>query len=717
MFALTSTVARFCLAGIAACLSVTAAHAEDGYDLWLRYRPLPAAERARDADKTRAVVGETPSPTLKLVRDELVRALTGLMGRAPATASQPGAGAIVFGTPKSSHLIASLDLPLDRVGSEGFVIRSVSPGGRRVIAIGANTDVGVLYGAFRLLRQVQTGADLGKLDIVSRPALKLRIIDHWDNPDGTIERGYAGKSLWNLPQLPSTIDPRYRDYARAEASIGINGAVLNNVNAKAESISTPYLKKAAALADVFRPYGVKVYLTARFSSPKEIGGLDTADPLDPRVKAFWQAKADEIYRLIPDFGGFLVKANSEGMPGPQDYGRTHADGANMLADVLAPHGGVVMWRAFVYSKDVPDDRAKQAYNEFKPLDGRFRPNVLVQVKNGPIDFQPREPFHPLFGATPKTPLMMEFQIAKEYLGQSTSFLFQGPLYEEVLKSDTYAGGPGTTVAKVIEKGSGSGLSGMAGDANTGSDRNWTGTIFDQANWYALGRFAWDPEVTSREIAEDWVRMTFSHDPRFVTPVVEMMLASRETMVNYMTPLGLHHMMAVDTHFGPGPWVVDVPRVDWSSPYYHHAGADGIGFDRTATGSNAVAQYAPEAAAAFANLKSEKPLLWFHHLPWDYRTASGRTLWDELVVRWSDGAKQVSAMRATWDRMRPYVDAERFDEVAGILRTQEREAKWWRDSCIAYFQTFSHRPTPQGYAEPPHPAAYYEARLQPADDEP
>jgi alpha-glucuronidase len=711
---------RICLILLGVGLLANAARAEDGYDLWLRYKPLPAPERARDAPQARTLVGEAATPTLRAARDELVRGLGGLTGAAPRLAGKvAGEGAVVFGTPRSSHLIAGLRLPLEKVGPEGYVVRSVRIDGRPATVIAANSDVGVLYGAFRLLRQVQTGAGLKRLDIVSSPALKLRIIDHWDNLDRSVERGYAGASLWNWPQLPEVIDPRYVDYARAEASIGVNGAVLNNVNAKSDSLTTPYLKKAAALAAVFRPYGVKVYLTARFSSPKEIGGLDTADPLDPRVRAFWRAKADEIYRLIPDFGGFLVKANSEGMPGPQDYGRDHADGANMLAEALAPHGGVVMWRAFVYSKDVPDDRAKQAFNEFRPLDGKFLPNVLVQAKNGPIDFMPREPFHPLFGAMPKTPLMMEFQVTKEYLGQSTHLVFLGPLYEEVLKSDTFTSGPGATVAKVIERGAGAGgPTGMAGGSNIGSDRNWNGTIFDQANWYALGRFAWDPESSSRQIAEDWVRMTFGHDPAFVHPVVAMMLASRETTVNYMTPLGLHHIMAVDTHFGPGPWVTAVPRVDWSSPYYHHADAGGIGFDRTSTGSNAVAQYAPEVAAKFASLgpDSEKTLLWFHHLPWDYRTSSGRTLWDELVVRYSEGVKQVGTMRATWSRMRPYVDAERFEEVAGILRTQEREAKWWRDACIAYFQTFSKRPMPAGYAPPPHPSVYYEARLQPADDE-
>jgi alpha-glucuronidase len=702
----------------AAVLGAPAAHAEDGYDLWLRYRPLPAAERSRYAAELRTLAGEAPSPTLAAARRELERGLGGLLGMAPARfRGAPRDGEVLFGTPKSSPEIARLRLPLGEAGAEGYVIRRVSLHGHRAIVIAADSDVGVLYGAFGLLRLIQTGRPLDRVDILSRPALKLRLLDHWDNLDRTIERGYAGESLWDWPQLPERIDPRYVDYARADASIGLNGAVLNNVNADARILTHPFLRKAAALADAFRPYGVRVYLTARFSAPVEIGGLPTADPLDPRVRAWWRAKADEIYRLIPDFGGFQVKANSEGQPGPQDYGRNHADGANMMAEALAPHGGVVIWRAFVYSQAVPEDRAKQAYLEFRPLDGRFAPNVMVQVKNGAIDFQPREPFHPLFGAMAKTPLVMEFQVTKEYLGQSTHLVYLGPLYEEVLKSDTFSHGPGSTVAKVLEAGAGeAGLTGMAGVGNIGSDRDWTGSIFNQANWYVLGRLAWDPTASSRDIAEDWVRMTFGGDPRLVAPVVRMMMSSRETAVNYMTPLGLHHIMARDTHFGPGPWVADAPRADWNSIYYHRADAQGIGFDRTASGSNAVGQYFPEAAAKFASLApdQEKTLLWFHHLPWDYRTASGRTLWDELVVRYTEGAHEVKAMRAAWERLRPLVDKERFEETDSLLRIQEIEAEWWRDACIAYFQSFSHRPIPAGYAPPAHPLAYYEARLQPPD---
>jgi len=528
------------------------------------------------------------------------------------------------------------------------------------------------------------------------------VLDHWDNLDGYVERGYAGRSLWEWQTLPEWRDPRYTDYARANASLGINGTVLNNVNANAQSLAPQYLAKAAALADVFRPYGIRVYLSARFSAPIELGGLKTADPLDPAVQRWWRDKADEIYQRIPDFGGFLVKANSEGQPGPQDYGRSHADGANLLADALAPHGGVVMWRAFVYAHDVPADRATQAYTEFAGLDGAFRPNVVLQVKNGPIDFQPREPFHPLFGAMPRTPLMMEFQITKEYLGFATHLVYLGPLFEEVLQADTRAGGKRFTVAQS--------LSGIAGVANIGTDRTWSGSHFDQANWYAFGRLAWNPDQSSRDIAADWAAMTFSPEPAVVQPIVGMMMASREAAVNYMTPLGLHHLMARGHHYGPGPWVDGGPRADWTSVYYHRADRNGIGFDRTATGSNAVAQYAPEVAATYADLTQvpEALLLWFHHVPWDHRMASGRPLWDELVGRYSLGVRQVQAMQDTWANLRGRVDAHRHEQVAAFLQIQLREAQWWRDASVAYFQSISGRPLPAGEATPPHPLAYYQA---------
>jgi alpha-glucuronidase len=689
-----------------------AVFAEDGYDLWLRYKPVPAESLETYRRAAVEIVSGTPSATLTVAQSELSRGLMGLLAAAPPVSARPtGNGAIVFGTPRSSALIAGLRLGLERVGAEGYVIRAVTHEGRRMIVIAANEDVGVLYGTFHFLRLLQTHQSLEHLDLSSAPRIRHRILDHWDNLDRSVERGYAGESIWDWHKLPDYLDPRYTDYARACASLGINGTVPTNVNASPVSLTAPYLRKVAALADLFRPYGLHVYLTARFSAPIEIGGLKTADPADPAVSAWWRAKADEIYALIPDFGGFLVKANSEGQPGPQDYSRTHADGANMLADAVAPHGGIIMWRAFVYSQTQPDDRAKQASEEFLPLDGKFRANVVLQVKNGAIDFQPREPFHPLFGAMPRTPLMLEVQITKEYLGFATHLVYLGPLFEETLRSDTYAKGKGSTVARVID-GSlfGYAHTGMAGVANIGSDRNWTGSHFDQANWYAFGRLAWDPGLSSRDIATEWVRMTFSNEPAFVAPVVAMMMGSREAAVDYMTPLGLHHQMARTSHYGPGPWVSGGPRADWTSVYFNRADAEGLGFDRTATGSNAVAQYAPQVGAQFGDLKRvpQQYLLWFHHVPWDYRLASGQTLWDGLVSDYTRGVQAVAAMRRTWSGLSGFVDAERYGQVTAFLAIQEKEAKWWRDASIAYFQTFSHRPLPAGYAPPEHDLAYYEA---------
>ena len=698
-----------CLSGVA-----STALAEDGYDLWLRYRPLPAEWLSAYRPQVSELVSAEHSPTLDVAQAELARGLAGLLGVTPPLSSHPSRdGSVIIGKAGSAALIAELHLGLDRAGTEGYVIRSLTYEGHRVIAIAANEDIGVLYGAFHFLRLLQTHRSLEHLDIVSAPRIQRRILDHWDNLDRTVERGYAGESIWDWHKLPDYLAPRYTDYARACASLGINGTVPTNVNASAISLTPAYLRKLAALANLFRPYGLRVYLTARFSAPIELGGLQTADPLDAGVRAWWSAKADEIYALIPDFGGFLVKANSEGQPGPQDYSRTHADGANMIAAAVAPHGGIVMWRAFVYSQQQPDDRAKQAFAEFVPLDGKFRDNVILQVKNGPIDFQPREPFHPLFGAMPHTPLMLEVQITKEYLGFATHLVYLAPLFEEVLRSDTYARGPGSTVAKVIDGslfGSSQPLTGIAGVANIGSDRNWTGSEFDQANWYAFGRLAWDPTLSARAIAADWVRMTFSNDPAFITPVVAMMMGSREAAVDYMTPLGLHHQMARDTHYGPGPWVSGGPRADWTSVYFNRADAAGIGFDRTATGSNAVAQYAPPVASQFADVKRtpEKLLLWFHHVPWDYKMQSGRTLWDELVIHYTHGVQTVSDMRHTWAGLSDQVDAERYSQVSTFLSIQEKEARWWRDASIAYFATFSHRPLPTGYAAPEHDLQYYEA---------
>ncbi|TDK28781.1 alpha-glucuronidase [Luteimonas aestuarii] len=687
------------------------ARAEDGYDLWLRYRPLPAAQVAAYAPEMQHLRMDVDSPARAAARDELSNALQGLLGSAPQPVDRMRPGTLVIGTPASSPWLAGLAADVDGLGDEGFLVRRMRVDGQPAIVIAANADAGLVYGTFRFLRLLQTGQSLEALDLREAPRVKLRVLNHWDDLNRYVERGYSGQSIWDWHRLPGWLDPRYTDYARANASIGINGTVLNNVNANARILTPQYLEKVRALAGVMRPYGIRVYLSARFSAPMEIGGLATSDPLDPEVQRWWKAKADEIYGLIPDFGGFLVKANSEGQPGPQDYGRSHADGANLLADALAPHGGVVMWRAFVYSEEEPDDRHKQAYNEFVPHDGEFRDNVLVQVKNGAIDFQPREPFHPLFGAMPRTPLVMEFQITKEYLGFSTHLAYKGTLYEEVLRADTRVDGEGSTVANVVD-GSlhGHVLSGMAGVANIGSDRSWSGSHFDQANWYAYGRLAWDPDLSSRAIAEEWVRMTFSNDPALVAPVVGMMMDSREAVVDYTGALGLHHLMGRGHHYGPGPWVDGGPRADWTSVYYHRATGEGIGFDRTTGGSDAVSQYAPELAAVFDDPTRvpEEFLLWFHHVPWDHPMRSGQPLWDELVMRYDRGVDTVRRMRATWDALQEHVDGERHRQVAAFLAIQENEAQWWRDASIAYFQTFARRPLPAGHAPPPRSLEYYQS---------
>jgi alpha-glucuronidase len=662
-------------------LSVAAApslRAENGYDLWLRYAPVTDAGvlAGYRAALTELVI-DPSSGTLSIARDELRRALKSMIGvDLPVVSAASRDGALIVGTPASSPVIAALPFASEiaALGSEGFTIRNATVGGRRVIVVAANRDVGALYGVFHLLKLMQTHQPLAELAITSVPRIQYRMLNHWDNLDGTVERGYAGFSLWDWHKLPDFISRRYHDYARANASIGINGTVLTNVNANAQVLTPVYLEKVAALANTFRPYGIRVFLTARFSAPIEIGGLETADPAVPAVQQWWKAKADEIYRVIPDFGGFLVKANSEGQPGPQDYNRTHAEGANMLADAVGPHGGVVIWRAFVYSHEVPTDRIRQAYDEFKPLDGSFRDNVFVQVKNGALDFQPREPFHPLFGAMPETPLMMEFQITKEYLGQATHLVYNGAVFEEVLDADTYAKGAGSTVAKVID---GSlhdyPMTGMAGVTNIGNDINWTGSHFNQADWYAYGRLAWDPEASSREIAEDWIRMTFTNDAAFVGPVQEMMMASREAVVNYMTPLGLHHIMGRSHHYGPGPWVAGGGRADWTAVYYHRADTLAVGFDRTAAGSDAVSQYFPEVRDRFSNRATvpDEYLLWFHRVRWDERMRSGRTLWEELVHRYNEGVEQVRGMQRVWDSMEGRIDDERYQDVKQYLAKYEQ----------------------------------------------
>ncbi|HEX7987878.1 MAG TPA: alpha-glucuronidase family glycosyl hydrolase [Duganella sp.] len=693
---------------------------EDGYDLWLRYRPLERAAQARLQPQARTLVlAGKPSPTTQAALKELQRGLQGMLGSVPPVSTTIQDGSLVLATPATLPELATASSPLraelTALGPEGYLLRKTRLQGDNVTLIAANSDIGLLYGAFAWLRAAVIGT---QPEAASAPKLQLRLLNHWDNLDRTVERGYAGASIWDWWALPDITDRRYVDYARANASLGINGTVLNNVNSKPEVLTAAFIAKAAAVADVLRPYGIKVYLSARFSTPLELKETDTADPLSPAVQAWWRKKADEIYRAIPDFGGFLVKANSEGQPGPQDYHRTHADGANMLAAAVAPHKGIVMWRAFVYAHgdDKGTDRAKQAYDEFTPLDGKFAANVMVQVKNGAIDFQPREPFHPLFGGMPKTPLLMEFQITKEYLGFSTDLAYLGTMFEETLHTDTKRAPQGLTVAQVIEgkalpePARKAGLTGMAGVANIGSDRNWTGHHFDQANWYAFGRLAWDPQASARAIAVEWAAQTFSADARVTAPVVDIMMMSRETVVDYMTPLGLHHMMGTGHHHGPAPWVDNLERPDWNPVYYHRAARDGIGFDRTASGTNALAQYAPEIARQYADPRTTPAqlLLWFHHLPWDYAMPSGRTLWAELLHRYDTGVRGARELQSRWMALRPMIDERRHDEVAQRLRRQVANAELWRNACIAYFQSINGLPLPPGVAPPPEPLEYYKA---------
>lgn len=686
--------------------------AEDGYRLWLRYDKIPdrqVLQQYNNAISSIRFIGS--SETLHAANSELLAGLEALLGKKIETVTN-NETVLVMKAVADSQLpsgIAAADLK--NLGEEGFIIRSIHSGPGNKIFIIANTDIGILYGVFHFLRLLQTNRDIQTLAIITRPKIKHRILNHWDNLNRTVERGYAGISIWDWHKLPDYLDQRYVDYARANASIGINGTVLTNVNANALILTKNYLAKFAALANVFRPYGVKVYLTARFSAPIDIGGLKTADPLDQQVQEWWKKKIDTIYQFIPDFGGFLVKANSEGQPGPQNYGRSHADGANMLADALSEHNGIVMWRAFVYSNEIPEDRFKQAFNEFKPLDGKFRKNVFVQVKNGPIDFQPREPFHPLFGAMPQTPLMMEFQLTQEYLGQATHLVYEAPLFKECLDADSYVKGPGSVISKVIDGSlENHVVSGIAGVANIGNDRNWTGHPFGQSNWYAFGRLAWDHTLSSSQIADEWIRQTFGNEPRILDPMKKIMYASRETVVNYMTPLGLHHIMATGHHYGPAPWVSNAGRADWNPVYYHKADSLGIGFNRTSTGSNAVAQYADEVKKKFESINTvpDEYLLWFHHVPWNYTMKSGRSLWAELCYRYNAGVDTVRWMQKTWNMLNGLIDKERFNQVKMLLNIQQNEAVWWRDACLSYFKTFSRMPIPADYEKPLFPLEYYKA---------
>jgi alpha-glucuronidase len=670
---------KFLISNLILLFATLYLHAEDGHALWLRNKKsVPVT-----------VTCTKNSATLSIAKYELQQ---GWQGKAEASVS------LVIKNDKA-------------IKSDGFKLSANS--------VQANTEQGILYGVYELLRRQLTGQPIQ--NEICNPSYELRLLNHWDNLDGSIERGYAGQSIFWRKDNPFVVTERdktlWQEYARANASVGINGSVLDNVNSSPQMLSANYLNRVKAIAGVLRPYGIKTYLSVKFSSPALIGGLKTSDPLNPEVIKWWKDKAKEIYSIIPDFGGFLIKASSEGQPGPQDYGRTHADGANMLADVLKPYGGIVMWRAFVYSPN-DKDRAKQAYNEFVPLDGQFKDNVIIQVKNGPIDFQPREPFSPLFGAMKKTSVMPELQITQEYLGHSIHLVYLSPMWEECLQSDTYQEGAGSTVARCTD---GSiypqKYTAIAAVANIGLDTNWCGHQFAQANWYAFGRLAWGNQLKSEQIADEWIKLTFNEAPvdknetphftdewseNFLKPVKQMMLDSREAAVNYMTPLGLHHIMSANEHYGPGPWWAPARiRADWTPPYFHKADSIGIGFDRSITGSNATSQYHEPLASQLNDPATcpENLLLWFHHVPWNYKMKSGRILWDEMCYHYDKGIQQVREFQKVWDKVQLYVDKERFTEVQRKLRSQTLNAVLWKDACLLYFQQFSGMPIPYEIERP------------------
>lgn len=636
---------------VTAILTGSTAWAYDGSCLWLS---------GGDNDNQAVItVPKSKSPTVAIAAEELNKAWHGEPLR--------------------------LEIKRDKnLGNEGFRVYHDKKG----LVLSANNDLGLLYGSYALLRDNAAGKAIALREEI--PAYNVRVLNHWDNLDGTIERGYSGHSIWNWDELPDVVSPRYCEYARANASVGINGVVLNNVNASSKILSAEYLAKVAKIADVFRPYGIKVYLSANFAAPMQLGGLKTADPLVPEVAAWWKAKADEIYKLIPDFGGFLVKANSEGQPGPCDFDRTHAEGANMMARALKPHGGIVMWRAFVYSP-ADADRAKQAYIEFQPLDGKFDDNVIVQIKNGPIDFQPREPYSPLFGAMPQTDQMVEFQVTQEYLGHSNHIAYLAPMWTEF-----------------FDYVSPSSLKAIAGVANVGTDTNWTGHPMAQANWYAFGRLAWNPQLSSEEIIDEWMPMTLNYPENTPKEVIDglkkMMLNSREAVVDYMMPLGLHHLFAFGHHYGPEPWCdIKGGRPDWMPPYYHRADSTGLGFNRSSSGSNAVAQYPAQLAKKLDNINTcpEEFILWFHHVPWDFKMKSGATLWQELCNRYQSGVESVETMQRQWTAAKPYIDPELWNDVNERLMTQARDANWWKEGCLLYFQQFSGMPIPDNVTPPVH----------------
>jgi alpha-glucuronidase len=663
--------------------------AEDGYEAWLRYHPLGNKGLLESyRGRTACVVLADESPTLRAAAEELTRGLSGLLGyTVEVTPRVSEEGAVVLQTTNGTGMPADLQGSLDKTTNDGYVLASRVEQGKQVTVIASKTDAGVLYGAFHFLRLIQTGQGIDALHIVESPSNPLRLLNHWDNPSGSVERGYAGRSIFHWDELPK-LRPRYIDYARLLASIGINGCVVNNVNTTQGSvpgwklITHPYLEKAAPLADLLGQYGIRYFVSVNFASPILTGDLDTADPLDPEVQKWWKDRARDIYKMIPNFGGFLVKADSEGQPGPFTYGRNHAQGANMLARALADHGGLVIWRAFVYGhKNM--DRAMQAYASFKPHDGEFDANVIIQVKNGPMDFQVREPVSPLFGQMPKTNLMLELQITQEYTGFSTDLCYLVPQWKDCLSFDTYAKGKGSTLDKVVD-GSLHAYAhcGMAGVANIGGDRNWTGHHLAQANTYGFGRLAWNPTESAQAITRDWVKMTFSQDKEVVDTLSEMLLASYQTFEDYSSPLGVGFMCDFG-HYNPAP----ASR----QKGYHHADKNGVGYDRTlATGSGFTGQYHEPVAQIFESLKTcpEALLLFFHHVPYTHRLSSGKTVIQQIYDTHNEGVRQVETLRGSWQSLQGKIDKERYDHVLNKFNEQIKHACLWRDAINGYFKDTS-----------------------------
>lgn len=617
------------------CLNATA---DNGHQLWLKYTP--------QHNQRRLITAPQGGPTLKIAVRELLH--------------------YWHGRPLTLELV-----PHGKIPADGYDIHSG--------VLKASTETGLLYGAYALLREQAVKGKKGHFNIASSPHFRYRLLNHWDNLDGTIERGYAGRSIfWNTALSKRAWIYRLREYARANASLGINGSVLDNVNASPEILTAVYLDSVRHIADVLRPYGIKVYLSVNFGTPKALGYTATADPMAPAVITWWKEKATEIYRLIPDFGGFVIKANSEGQPGPFDYGRSHSEGANMIAGALAPYGGVVFWRSFVYgARHKGEDRVMQAVNEFKDQDGKFLPNVILQSKNGPLDFQPREPYAPIFDNIKSTRQAAEFQITQEYLGQSRHLVFLAPMWKEFFRF----------VSPSL-------LQGICGVANIGDDANWCGHPFSQANWYAFGRLAWNPGLSSEQIAREWLKQTFTRKPEFIRPVLRIMLDSREACVNYMEPLGLHHIMAFDHHYGPEPdgYKAEYP-IEWCPVYYHKADRIGLGFERSSKGTNATSQYREPYRSLYDNLLTCPPqyLLWFHHVAWNYRFKDGTTLWQQLCLHYDKGIAAVCSWQKTWKQMKPYIDNARWQHVNRLLAVQFDNAREWRRVCLHYFQTFSHEP--------------------------